>query len=453
MTNLPADRATTLKEAFRKCDVVPLEGENIDKYYVDLSQVRKTEAIDEMNGTLEFLDAGEFITVLFVGHRGSGKSTELRRLEREWQKDYRVIYLEINEETDINDVAYTDLYLIVIKQIEFELRQLGLSFDKNLLTSFEDWFREVTKESEETVERSVSVSGEASLGTSAPFIAKLLVKLLAQIRANAKNKKVVRETLEQDVSRLKTDINNLLADGTEKLRKKFAKEGKYQKGFLIIFDNMDRMPPEVGNSLFFDYEAQIQELHCTIVYTVPISVLRSGNISNSFGSPNVMPMVNIYHFDRDRNDLEYDEEGLKAVEQLIEKRVDIDAVFASREQLRELAKMSGGHVRQLIQMMRRACLIANTRKHAKIMAEDIEYVVTQEQFNFERFTPDEHYLILAKVCRDKDLDKDEIYQKMLFNVSILEYQGEKRWNYPNPLVKRIDKFKKALADIQAGRGS
>ncbi|MEA5470964.1 hypothetical protein [Spirulina sp. 06S082] len=453
MTNLPADRATTLKEAFRKCDVVPLEGENIDKYYVDLSEVRKTEAIDEMNGILEFLDEGEFTTVLFVGHRGSGKSTELKRLEREWRQYYRVIYLEINEETDINDVSYTDLYLIVIKQIEFELRGLGLRFDNNLLTSFEDWFKEITRESEETVERSVSVSGEASLGANAPFLAKLLVKLLAQIRANSKDKKVIRQTLEQDISRLKTDINNLLADGTKKLRNKFAEEGKYQKGFLLIFDNMDRMPPEVGNSLFFDYEAQIQELHCTLVYTVPISVLRSGNVSNSFGSPTVMPMVNIYRFEQDRNDLEYDDKGLNAVEQLIEKRVDIDAVFESREQLRELAKISGGHVRQLMQMMRRSCLIANTRKHAKIMAEDVEYVAKQEQFNFERFTPDEHYPILAKVCRDKDLDKDEIYQKMLFNVSILEYQGETRWNYPNPLVKRIEKFKKAMANLQAGGGS
>jgi hypothetical protein len=375
-------------------------------------------------------------------------------LEREWQQDYRVIYLELNEETDINDAAYTDLYLIVIKQIEFALRQLDLRFDKKLLTSFENWFKEVTKETEETVERSVSVSGEASLGANAPFLAKLLVKLLAQIRANSKDKKTIRQTLEQDVSRLKTDINNLLADGTQKLKKKFEQAGKYQKGFLIIFDNMDLFPPEIGDRLFFDYAAQLQGLNCTIVYTVPISVLCSPkNASNTFVSPNVMPMVNIYHFEQNRWDLEYDDKGVNAIAQLIEKRVDIDAVFESREQLLELARMSGGHVRQLIQMMRRACLTANTRKHDKITAEDVEYAVQQEQFNFERFIPEEHYSILAKVCQQKDMEKNEIYQLMLFNVSVLEYQGGTRWNYPNPIVKRIEKFKNAVANLQAGGSS
>ena len=39
MTSLPANRAKTLKEAYRACEVKPLTGENIARYCVDLAAV------------------------------------------------------------------------------------------------------------------------------------------------------------------------------------------------------------------------------------------------------------------------------------------------------------------------------------------------------------------------------------------------------------------------------
>ncbi|MFM6198841.1 MAG: ATP-binding protein, partial [Dolichospermum sp.] len=174
-----------------------------------------------------------------------------------WEQNYHVIYLEVNQETDINDANYTDLYLIVIKQVEFTLRKLGLKFDQKLLNSFENWFKEITEENEESVEKSVSVEAEASLEGGAPFIAKLMVKLLAQIKGSDKQKTTIRQTLEKDISRLKADINLLLDDASNKLIKKYPN----YKGLLIIFDNLDRTPPQVANHLFFDYATQLQELY------------------------------------------------------------------------------------------------------------------------------------------------------------------------------------------------
>ncbi|WP_427156952.1 P-loop NTPase fold protein [Aliinostoc sp. HNIBRCY26] len=438
-------RANTLKLAFQACTVEPLEGEDIEKYYVDLSDVRKTSAVDNVSTILDFQEPSDFTTILFTGHRGCGKSTELKRIQKLWQENYHVIYLEVNEETDINDASYTDLYLIVIKQVEFELRKLGLSFDKGLLQNFESWFKEITKETEESVEKSVSIEGEATLQPQAPFIAKLMVKLLAQIKGSDKQKTTIRQTLEKDLSRLKADINLLLGDAYVKLRQKFPQF----KGLLIIFDNLDRVPPTVADHLFFDYAAQLQELHCTIIYTVPISILCSPKnpLCQFDSNPHIVPMVNIYEFERDVCHLNYNQAGLDAVASLIEKRVDIDAVFASRQELLELTKASGGHVRQLMQMMRSACQTASTKKHPKITAEDVEYAIKQQQFGFERFIPEEHYQHLAQVCINKDVSKDEIGQLMLFNTSVLEYNGNKRWNYPNPVVKRNEFFQKALAAL------
>jgi hypothetical protein len=33
---------------------------------------------------------------------------------------------------------------------------------------------------------------------------------------------------------------------------------------------------------------------------------------------------------------------------------------------------------------------------------------------------------------------------MLFNTSVLEYNGDRRWNYVAPVVKQSDAFRKAL---------
>jgi len=272
-----------------------------------------------------------------------------------------------------------------------------------------------------------------------------MVKLLAQIKGSDKQKTTIRQTLEKDISRLKADINLLLDDAYGKLRKKYPN----CKGLLIIFDNLDRTPPQVANHLFFEYAAQLQQLRCTIIYTVPISVLCSPKnpLAQFNGNPHIVSMVNIYQFERNVRDLNHNQIGLDAIASLIEKRVDVDAVFNSRQELLELAKASGGHVRQLMQMMRSACLTASTKKHPKILAEDVIYAIKQQQFSFERLIPEEHYPVLAQVCINKDVSKDDIGQLMLFNTSVLEYNGDNRWNYPNPVVMQNEFFQQALAKI------
>ncbi len=449
MTETIYERAKNLKEAFRACDLRPLMGEAMARYYVDLSNVRKTKAIAGVSAKLSTLEAGEYTTILFTGHRGCGKSTELQRIQSHWQKDYRVIYLEADSELDINDAEYTDLYLAIIKRITEDLTALQLRFDPTLLHSVESWFKEVTNETEESVERSISAEVAGESGFQIPFISKLLTKLTAQIKGSDKQKVIIRQKLQQDISRLQNDLNLLLDDANRKLKKEYP---GYAKGFLVIVDNLDRVSPRVANHLFFDYGVQLQDLNCTLIYTVPISVIYSGQkLSNVFDSPNIMPMVNIYQFERDQCDLTHDDEALEAMNGLIEQRVEVDQVFESRDALLALAKASGGHVRQLMQTMRNACLSAISEGRTQVTDEDVSYAIKQEQFEFERLIPRNHYRVLAQVCLTKDISEEELGPAMLFNTSVLEYNGTQRWNYVNPVVKYSDAFQKALQAIQSGQ--
>jgi energy-coupling factor transporter ATP-binding protein EcfA2 len=442
MTDLVSDKAKTLKDAFQACDVGALGGETL-RYYVDLKPIRSMKAIAALRQRLEFLNPGQFASVLFTGHRGCGKSTELRRLQNQFEQDYRVIYLEADDVIDTNDADYTDLYLLILQQVSDEMSRLGLAFDRLLLESFKQWFLEIVDENEESVEKSVSLETSAEAKAEVPFLSKLSAKLLAQIKGSNKQKRIVRDKLEKDIGRLKTDLNLLLKDAYEKVR---ALDGKlYQKGFLVILDNLDRVPPKVGDRLYFDHATQLQDLNCTLIYTVPISVACSDkNLNNAFGKPNIVPMVNIYEYDNEPCDLRFNLEAIKGLAHLVAQRVDTQAVFESDALVAKLVGASGGHVRLLMQMTANACLTAASEGHVKVQAEDVDYVIKQEQFNFERIVPAEHYPLLVQVCYNKQVEQDENGQKMLFNTSVLEYNGDRRWNYIAPVVKQSDAFQKAL---------
>jgi hypothetical protein len=448
MTSLPANRAKTLKEGYRACDVNPLTGENMARYYVDLSAAGNTEAIEGVSRDWDIHEPGEFDTILFTGDRECGKSTELKRIQSQCENKYRVIYREFDWERDVNDAEYTAIYLLFIEKVADDLTELRLKFDPKLLDSFEAWFKDVTEETEATVQSSVSIEAEASAGAEIPLISKLAAKIIAQIRGSSQQKKAIRETLGRNLSRLQTDINLWLKDAFDKLKRQDP--DRYQTGFLVIVANLDRIPPSVGNHLFFDEAAQLQELDCTIISTLPISVIYLyKNVSNLFGNPNIVPMVNIYEVSPSECDLNYNQQRVDGVTSWSEQRVDVSsAIFADRPQLLDLAKARGGHVRQLMQVTRSACHTAITRKHSKVLAEDITYALKQQQFDFERATPGpEYYTTLAQVGLDKDITKDEIGQKLLFNLSVLEYNGNSRWNYVNPLVKQSYAFQQALESI------
>jgi hypothetical protein len=210
---------------------------------------------------------------------------------------------------------------------------------------------------------------------------------------------------------------------------------------------------EVANRLFFNYAAQLQELHCTIVYTIPISTLYSPRgIDTSLGNAYIVPMVNPYEFVAGKEALDYCETGLDALESLLERRMDTQKIFADLEIMFDLIRASGGHVRHLMQMVREACLTAIGRAHSVVETEDAVYAINQLQFSFEREMPDTYYPAIAETYRSKRAPKDNLGQAILFNTSVLEYNGKQRWNYPHPTVMKIDAFQQALKQLINANG-
>jgi energy-coupling factor transporter ATP-binding protein EcfA2 len=130
MSLLP-HRATDLATAYKISDVQPLTGEDLDRYYVDLGAARKNDAIININSTLELQEPAQHSAILFTGHRGCGKSTELRLLQRTWQEHFHVIYLE----REIGDREGEAVLLQVLSVTYHELgdSEKAIQFSQNSL--------------------------------------------------------------------------------------------------------------------------------------------------------------------------------------------------------------------------------------------------------------------------------------------------------------------------------
>ncbi|MCZ7667841.1 MAG: hypothetical protein M5U34_11820 [Chloroflexi bacterium] len=70
----------------------------------------------------------------FSGHKGCGKSTELRRLSdnAEIQQKFWPVHFTIRDEADINDLDFRDVLLAIGGQMYRQYREEGRKLDKQL---------------------------------------------------------------------------------------------------------------------------------------------------------------------------------------------------------------------------------------------------------------------------------------------------------------------------------
>ena len=69
--------------------------------------------------------------------------------------------------------------------------------------------------------------------------------------------------------------------------------------------------------------------------------------------------------------------------------------------------------------------------------------------DYDRSIPDKHWPLLARVHREQAVRNDADHQLMLFNLSVLEYQNEKRWCDVQPAILELPQFVAALGRLDA----
>jgi len=429
----PRPPAINLRDAYRAFDPQPLKSG--DPYFVDLTLARESRAGEKLKYMIELCE-GTHAAIAFSGHRGSGKSTELLHLREALKDSCFGIYLNIVDYLDAFDLHYTDLFLLIARRVLDELREAGVQVSRNLLKDVEKWFCTVTKENEQTVELSAGVSTEAQAGAEIPFVAKLLAKLTADLKAGSSNKVTTRQELDRYFSALLSYTNALLSEASSALQ-----NAGRPASILILLDNLDRVPPDKSEDLVFMHGSQLHNLRCHAVYTISIDTYYSGQgIGNVFPRNVILPNVKLR---KGKSDAAENLAGSGAFEEVIRRRIDVAAVLQAPDLAHRAALLSGGSVRQLMRLMAEAILSARSRQLDLLDAVAIEDGGRSLRQEFERLLTPDDYKLLARTWQDKTTEKSAPYMQLLRNLSILEYNGKEVWHDVNPLIEPIDAFKRA----------
>jgi hypothetical protein len=283
-------------------------------------------------------------------------------------------------------------------------------------------------------------------------------KLTANLRAVPSTRQKIREQVDANTVSLIEALNDFITDA-----KKHLPSGCSE--LVAIADNLDRIVPIYDETskrsnhdqIFIDRCEQLSKLNCHMIYTVPISMVYSDRITlleDRYSKAQVLPMIMV-----SQPTGEPYQPGIEKLQELIGKRIDniapeltLEQVFEDAETLKQLCLISGGHVRNLMLLMKTA--IQRTDR-LPIPKKAVKRAITELRGTYRTAVNEEEWVMLARVARTKQMPNEDGYRKLLFNRCILEYryldaEGEiKTWHDVHPLINGIESFQAALEKIRS----
>jgi hypothetical protein len=445
MTDVAPDLMTNIYNAFNPFEPLPAG----DPAYVDCKSVRGDEDIIDQLGNR--ISRSQPMTYqLYTGHRGGGKSTELRRLQQHLeQNQFFVCYFEADEEDiDTEDTEYVDILLACTRRLLRDLRTANAEPIKAWLadraSDFKDLMLTEIKLDKLDVETSLLIFS----------------KLTASIKAEPGQRSKIREKVNPHTVTLLAALNQFIENATKTLP-----DGK-QKLALIV-DSLDRIPLVFGDGgrsnheeIFLDRSEQLRQLKCHIVYTVPIALVYSkwaNEVQTIYGDTPILPMVRVS--DQAGNGLV---EGMDKLKEALWKRVQPfqpngeigKTIFESDRALEKLCLASGGHIRELMQMAQEA---ANLTAQLPITERSVNRSISKLRGTYERTVDEQEWALLVRVKRLGTIVNDNECRSLLQRRCILEYrctngEGELETLYRvHPLVELLPRFVEEWAQVSGGK--
>ena len=437
------------------------------QYYIDFSAVRGGEIIRELKDNITFFSPDEPTCVLFTGHIGCGKSTELLRLKAELEDEgFHVVYFESSEDLEMADVDIGDVLLAIARRVSQSLAELKVAEPKGLKELLRGAAKLLQTEIELSAEAQVPGVGKIAANTEGKFSVEAgvpgvgqvtassdqgfsLVALgIGKITAKAKNDSALRERLNQYLGPQKTKL--LEAINQELLEPAIAslkQQGK--KGLAVVVDNLDRIDNRQKawgrpqqEYLFVDQSEYLARLKCHLVYTMPLALKFSndyGNLTQRFPEePKVLPMVPVQL--RDSSDCT---QGIELLKQMVltrafpelneTQRLDaITQLFDSPDTLHRLCQVSGGHARDLLRLLND--WIKKERK-IPLTRDTLEAVIRSRRNEMAMPISDDEWELLRQVRSRKKVSGDQGYQTLIRSRNVFEYRDpEGSWFDVNPIL-------------------
>lgn len=408
--------------------------EALDEFFVNTYEARGTNAIERISMALLYAK-NPYMKILFMGHRGSGKTTELSLLSDKISQEFEVISFRIEDEIDAGTMTYIDFIFAITSQL---VKYLDSNKKIKIKTAdiealYDYWDKEKIVEETENA----ALEGTSEFEAKLSILKSILLKCGGILKTGAETKITVRKKIEPKVGFLIQLLNNLIAKIDEQL------VDVEKKRLIFIIEDLDKLDSGTARGLFVDYRKVIFSIQARMILTFPIFMAYDENynmIKEDVDMCQMLSIIKVVHKDKNKY-----EKGIDTLKEIVFKRAD-SKLFSS-EALEFMIMKSGGAIRDLFQMISEAAYEALVNKHTCLELSDAQCAYRRLKSEYERIIrTEEDVKKLVTVYRDpRSLTSDNTLMSLLRRGAVIEYNGE-RWCGIHPAVEDFLKEKGVISD-------
>lgn len=439
-TSIKLKKAVKVDDIYTAFRYQPLQIDELDEFFIETEDARGGSPMRKRLARLLEREIGDYKHILFVGYKGSGKSTELNRLQKDIQNKFLVVNYSVFSELDPVHLNYIELFIVTLERLFKLAIDNKLNISKEYIANITNWLqtKEIQEISDKYIGADVEAGAEGKVGI--PFLQNFFYKFRLSAKSSLSLKETIKTNIEPKLSDLIGHCNLLINEI------KFGLKQIGKEDILIIIEDLDKIPIDRAEELFFNYANQLTQLKCNVVFTFPISSyfnIRFNTIKQSFSEIYELPMIKVINPDQTDNN-----EGIEMLNSIVKKRMDT-SLFDAPSSLVQLIKKSGGCIRDLFRMIAEAAEHAIDYKNEKISENDCKIAIQSLKREYDNTIADNfrngkkievarYYETLVKIAKDpnKLVDHTEEILDLRQNLCVLGYNGT-GWCDVHPIVKDI----------------
>jgi len=365
--------------------------------------------------------------IYFTGYQGSGKTTELKRVQKLLENPETgnllpvyinaLDFLPILESLDEVDIFSVIVYNVI--QTVSEYQNGGDAFeDGNYFERFWRWANET-----DVSLKNIEVGEDSS-------------KVVLEMKDNPSFRRRIKQFIADNPSRFKQEVEDELWR-LNRVVKKFEKDGHTKDGIVVIFDSLEHnrgvgsQGQEVSRAiekLFANRDTLL--LPIDVIYTIPPYLYTKQIQGIEF-----LPVVRVI-----KQDNTVCHEGIEVMKELLYERIPKEDLLSivNEEMLEELIAYSGGYPRDLLKIMQECLLV----KEYPLQPTDLESVFLELENEYRDNLSTVNTEILQKVYENKALNIDDFGEEdlaeRLFRIHvILRYRNGEQWFSLNPPTLKV----------------
>lgn len=414
-----------------------------DPWFADLERIVPRAHYGVARRLERQLSAGpgrpEFVHVGLMGHAGVGKTTLVKNaLAKLAREGLAPVYINALESFDQSDYVFSDLMLVLAEAVIRELAELGLALGGEQLELVRRWFADEILIESHRKQIVASIDTGAELGASLPFVGALAAKVTAALKSDNDYRKEIRSRAERDPRDLVRRVNLLLDAVHQALAPRKAK-------LCVVFDNLEKTRLELVDRALLARSDEFRRLRTNAVLffnpSCEYSPL-STPASRAFECINV-PVLPV-RFPGDAPET-IRPEAATAIEAILARRLVLDAVFADVPGCIEaLARWSGGHIRDMLTIARRA--VENVEPEPVAVDDIAKAGIWLGRRRTSSLRPEDFTRAVEIHRTNRILDTDQD-RRMLKNSCVLPYNGSEWWDV-HPAIRADELFMTALREAE-----